>query len=419
MTSTNQIPQEEGIDHTLEVLSEGYQFIPNRLSTFDSTIFATRILGQKAIVISGKDAAELFYDNERFQRKGAAPKRIFKSLFGVGGVQGLDGVAHEHRKGLFMSLMTPERIQILKDLLMDQWEFAAADWERKGKIELFASAEEMMCRTACQWAGVPLWANELKKRSRDLAAMVDAFGGVGPRYWRGKQARSSTELWMRKIILQLRAGKIFSNEDTALYKMAWHRDLDGNLLSVKTAAVELINILRPIVAIGRFITFSALALHQYPETKHKLMSDMENYSQMFVQEVRRFYPFAPFLGAKVRHDFVWKGYEFKQGTLVILDIYGTNHNAALWKNPDIFRPERFKEWKESPFDFIPQGGGDYNIGHRCAGEWITIEAMKTSLEFLTRRMDYDVPSQNLKYSMVRMPTIPKSRFIIQHVKRKI
>ncbi|CAB3389417.1 protein of unknown function [Kyrpidia spormannii] len=35
-------------------------------------------------------------------------------------------------------------------------------------------------------------------------------------------------------------------------------------------AVELINVLRPIVTIATFITFSALALHEHPECKEKI-----------------------------------------------------------------------------------------------------------------------------------------------------
>lgn len=418
MTSTNHIPKEEGIDHSLAVLSEGYQFIPNRLRKFNSNIFETRLLGKKVICISGKDAAALFYDNERFQRKGAVPMRIFKSLFGVGGVQGLDGAVHEHRKQLFMSLMTAERIQVLRDQTKYQWELAIDKWKDQSEVELFEAAEEIMCRTACQWAGVPLWARELKLRTKDLSAMIDGFGAVGPRFWRARQGRLRTEHWIGKVILQVRTGKIFVEEETALYQMAWHRDLQGDLLDTKTAAVELVNILRPIVAIARYITFGAVALHQHHETRQKLLNDTENYSQMFVQEVRRFYPFGPFLGAKVRHDFTWQGYALKKDVLVLLDIYGTNHSPELWENPDIFLPERFKNWDGSPFDFIPQGGGDYHIGHRCAGEWITIEVMKTSLAFMTKRMNYDVPNQDLNYSMVRMPTIPKSRFIITNVECK-
>ncbi|SIE95158.1 Fatty-acid peroxygenase [Mycobacteroides abscessus subsp. abscessus] len=74
---------------------------------------------------------------------------------------------------------------------------------------------------------------------------------------------------------------------------------------------------------------------------------------MFVQEVRRFYPFGPFLGAIVRKDFIWNEAEFKEGMLVLLDIYGTNHDPLLWEEPYEFRPERFGNWDGSLFDLIP------------------------------------------------------------------
>ena len=46
--------------------------------------------------------------------------------------------------------------------------------------------------------------------------------------------------------------------------------------------------------------------------------------------------------------------------------------------PDVFSPDRFADWEGSPFGFIPQGGGDYLMGHRCAGEWVTVEVMKVN-----------------------------------------
>jgi fatty-acid peroxygenase len=72
-------------------------------------------------------------------------------------------------------------------------------------------------------------------------------------------------------------------------------------------AVEIINILRPIVAISYYVTFAALALHHNPECIDKLKSIDHNYLEHFVQEVRRFYPFAPFVGARVkrRHGMGW------------------------------------------------------------------------------------------------------------------
>ncbi|MFC4023415.1 cytochrome P450 [Oceanobacillus longus] len=416
MVSTNTVSKEEGLDHTLSLLKEGYDFIPNRVRKFDSKIVETRILGKKTICISGKDAAEIFYDTNRFKRKGVAPGRIQKSLFGEGGVQGLDGEEHRHRKAMFMSLMSSECLKVLDEITEKQWQIAIDKWKSMDAVVLFEEAEEIMCRIACSWAGVPLWAKDLELRTMDLSAMIDAFGAVGPRHWEGRRARTRTERWISYMIRQVRTGKIAADEDTALYQIAWHEDPKGNLLDIKTAAVELINILRPIVAIGRFITFGAVALHENPEKRNKVFTDEAGYRQMFVQEVRRYYPFGPFLGALVREKFTWKGYEFKKRTLVLLDIYGTNHSPELWEYPDIFWPERFSEWDGSPFNFIPQGGGEYDIGHRCAGEGITVQIMNTSLKYLSGKIDYDVPLQDLNYSKLRIPSIPKSRFIMKNVR---
>lgn len=409
------VPREKKLDSTLDLLSEGYMFIPNRIRRYQSNIFQTRLMGMNVICMSGKDAARIFYDEEKFTRKGAAPKRIRQSLFGEKGVQTLDGAKHKHRKELFMSLMTSDQLRELVNITEKHWEKAARKWEKEKKLILFEHAQELMCRIACEWAGVPIKHKEVKQRAHDFGDMIDAFGAVGPRHWRGRKARNQTERWVSGIISQVRKSKLKPEEDTALYKMAWHRDLDNKLLPIPVATVELINILRPITAIARYVTYGAVAIKEHPETREKLQFDNDSYRQHFVQEVRRFYPFGPFLGARVRKSFIWSGCRFTKGTLVFLDIYGTNHDPKIWDDPNEFRPERFQEWEGSPFDFIPQGGGDY-MGHRCAGEWVTIEVMKKSLEFLSK-MDYDVPKQDLSIDKVRMPAIPKSRFVITEVRK--
>jgi fatty-acid peroxygenase len=101
----------------------------------------------------------------------------------------------------------------------------------------------------------------------------------------------------------------------------------------------------------------------------------------------------------------------------MLDLYGTNHDARLWERPEEFRPERFRHWDGNAFDFIPQGGGEYYSGHRCPGEGITIELMKVALEFLTKSVTYDVPEQDLRINLSRIPAIPRSRFVIANVRR--
>nr|6FYJ_A Chain A, Fatty-acid peroxygenase [Bacillus methanolicus] len=419
MSNINQMPREEGIDSTWRLMEEGYMYILNRRHSFNSDIFETRLLGKKAICMGGKEAAEIFYDTEKFKRKDAAPNRVVQTLFGKNGVQALDGQTHKHRKEMFMSIMSPDELEKLTDITKKQWEIAVDKWEQMDKVILYEEAKEIMCRTACQWAGVPVQENEVKRLTKNLGAMFESAAAVGLKHWLGRHARNYEEIWIEELIDRVRDGKVNPPENTTLHKFSWYRDLEGNLLDTETAAVEVINILRPIVAIAIFINFIALALHHYPEEKEKLKSGDKKYSQMFVQEVRRFYPFFPFVVALVKKDFTWKGYKFEEGTLTLLDLYGTNHDPEIWKNPDVFSPDRFAKWEGSPFSFIPQGGGDYFMGHRCAGEWVTIEVMKVSLDYLTNRMDYEVPDQDLSFSMASMPSIPHSKVVIKNVKKRI
>jgi fatty-acid peroxygenase len=89
----------------------------------------------------------------------------------------------------------------------------------------------------------------------------------------------------------------------------------------------------------------------------------------------------------------------------------------MWEAPEAFKPERFRRWNGSAFAFIPQDGSKHDNGHRCPGEWITIELMKTAVRLLTKATRYTVPVQDLTVDLSRMPAIPASRFLINNLKR--
>ncbi|WP_269144051.1 cytochrome P450 [Clostridium guangxiense] len=418
MTIDEQVVHDKGLDNTLDLLHEGYTFIKNTMDFYRCDIFETHLFGEKVICITGEEAAKIFYDEERFQRKDAAPKRIQKTLFGMNAIQTMDGKAHTHRKLFFMSLMTEKHQKKLAELMLEALQASAYEWESIKKIVLFDEVKNILCKIACRWTGVPLPEFKIKNLADDFSAMVDGFGGIGPRYWKGKNARTRTERWAKGIIEDVRGGKLTVKNDSLLYAMAFYREIDGNLMCSEMAAVELINLLRPVVAISTYITFAALALYKHPECKKKLVTDDNNYIEMFVQEVRRYYPFTPFLGARVRKDFTWSGLEFEKGMLVLLDIYGINHDSKIWGNPDEFQPERFENKKDRLFSFMPQGGGKASEGHRCPGEGITIEIMKVSLDFLVNKLEFDIPKQDLSYNLARIPTLPHSGFIMSNIKRK-
>lgn len=403
-------------DGTMALLREGYLYIPNRCKELDSQVFETRLLGKDVLCLSGYEAAELFYDNERFERKNAAPKRLQKSLTGEGGVQSLDDAAHRNRKAMFLSLMTPANLGKFVDSLNKEQKRASLQWKGEKKVRFFDEAQEIYFRASCDWAGVPLKDSEARRRSEDMGKMVDGLGSMGYRNYRGRFARKRSEAWMVGIVNQVRDKKLVAPKGTALQVMAWHKDLNGQLLDSKIVAVELLNIVRPITAIATYVTFMALALHENPQYRKSLRRGKDGDYQAFVQEVRRFYPFTPFILAKVRKDFDWREHHFPKGKSVLLSAYGVDHDPKLWNQPEQFRPQRFKTWGGDKFDFIPHGGGDYLKGHRCAGEQLTIQAMKATLKFLVNDISYEVPSQDLSFSLSRIPALPESGFVMANVK---
>jgi fatty-acid peroxygenase len=189
--------------------------------------------------------------------------------------------------------------------------------------------------------------------------------------------------------------------------VAEHRDVHGEQLSSRVAAVELLNIVRPTTAVAWFVAYSAHALIRRPENRKRLADGDPAFAEAFAHEVRRFYPFAPFIGGRAARDLEFDGEPIPRNAMVLLDLYGQNHDAELWEDPYAFRPERFLPPGRpggdiGAFDLVPQGGGDPRTGHRCPGEQLTV-ALLSALAVRLARLDFDVPDQDLGISLSRIP----------------
>lgn len=404
------IPREHALDSTLALLADPYRFIGRGCERHRSDLFEARILLRRTLCMSGPVAAALFYDERRFMRQGAAPEPLRATLFGKGGVQGLDGAAHRHRKALFMQVLDAESVAQLANEVAEEWRACAAAWQGWRRVLLYEAAQELLTRAACRWAGVPLAARELPLRTRQLSALFDAAASW--HHLHARAARHAAESWLAGLVERVRAGGLPGAGGRPLEAVALHREADGQLLPPRLAAVELLNLLRPTVAVSVFIVFAAHALHEFPHSLAVLQRGDGDPLQWFVQEVRRFYPFFPAVAARARDEFEWHGYSFRQGQRVLFDLYGTNHDARVWEAPDEFRPERWRDRVPGPYEFVPQGGGDPHQQHRCPGEGVAQALLKVSVDFLARRLGYDVPQQDLRIDFRRLPALPRSHFIM-------
>ncbi len=95
----SQIPREGGVRSVVGLLREGFPYIQNRCRRFRSDLFEIAVPFAQVVCMSGREATELFYDTTRFERKGAIPKRVQKTLLGENPRHTFDNGAHRHRKG--------------------------------------------------------------------------------------------------------------------------------------------------------------------------------------------------------------------------------------------------------------------------------------------------------------------------------
>ncbi|WP_235908657.1 cytochrome P450 [Roseiconus nitratireducens] len=350
------------------------------------------------------------------RREGAAPSRIQNTLFGQGGVQGLDDLEHRHRKALFVQLTTPEHANRIARIAEGWLLRYARRWCEQRQVVLYQQLPEVLTRTVCQWAGISLREDEVRCRSAQLTALFDDSGNFGPEHWWSRVNRIAANRWASQLVKRIRSGEMDLPPQAPAAIVAQHRDLAGDLLSSQAAGVELLNLLRPTVAVSVYLVFVAHALHRFADARRFVDSGTDTAVHSFVEEVRRYYPFFPFLAAIVRKSFQWHGFRFSRGRHVILDLYGINHDPRRWNDPNQFQAARFEHPGHCPFHSVPQGGGDVRTGHRCPGEPVALELMKMMTRFLNQSLTFQVPrEQDLTVDYQRLPALPKSGFVMEEV----
>ena len=406
------------VDSSLAALAKGYTWLPDRRRRTGGRLVRARLLGQHAVALHGPEAVRFFYDERHVERGTALPGPVLSTLFGHGAVHTLDGPPHRVRKEMFLSLLTgPRAVAGLVDHVATAWDTAEESWPHRPSVVLFDEASRVLTVGVCRWAGIPLDDGDAdgEATARDLVAMVDGFATPGPRHWRARRARRRAEAWLARLVSDVREGAATASTGSPLDVVVRHRDADGLLLDPHTAAVELLNIIRPTVAVCWFVSYAGHALRLRPDLRERLAEDDTEYAVAFAHELRRFYPFAPFTGGRAVTDLEWRGEPIPAGAMVLLDLYGQNHDPDLWDLPYTFEPQRFLDRPPRRDDLVPQGGGDRATGHRCPGEDVTV-ALLRALGPRLARLEYDVPAQDLRIPLTRIPARVRSGFVMESVR---
>ncbi|TDE14926.1 cytochrome P450 [Jiangella asiatica] len=366
----------------------------------------TRFLGRPAAVIGGPAGVRRFYD-PRLRRQGAVPTPVSSVLFGRASIHGLDGDEHHHQKTMYIEALGPDSLGRLRDQARRQWAAAARAWEPGRPFVLFDQAVHVLSAVAIAWSGIPCGPGEVSRRAGQLVAVLDGFASPGPRYLRARLARRRLDRWATALIRAVRTHHIVPDPGTALETTAEARDVTGRLSADPAAAVALLNLVRPMVAVAWFVAFAGVALDHQPWWRARIADGDAAACTAFAHEVRRRYPFVPVLAARARTDQDVLGVPVPDGGYVILDVDGTDRDPRHWPDPDRFDPGRFLGPTIAPGTLVPQGGGDLRTGHRCPGEAATLVLLEEAVRRLALTR-YDLPPQDLTVDLARIPARPLS-----------
>lgn len=414
-------------DDTLAFITKGYGFgrhIWRRARSATARAVPLRLLGGDTLLVRGAEGVDLFYDEGRMRRHGAMPAFIQETLFGHGSVHSLDGAAHRHRKAEFLTVAYEDaQVARLLPHLEREWQAELDAWVGGGERSAYDAAVGALGRAIMRWAGLPGTAEAKTRWAAREAQIVDGFGvPYSPEFLLAGLNRLWCDRHAKELIEAVRAGTLEAASGTALHAWAWHRGPDEELLDAKLAGVELQNVLRPTIAVARFVAFAAKRLHERPEWRERIAAETAERGRLtegplavaFAQEIRRVSPFVPMLPAQATADVELDGERLPAGGRVLIDILGTNTDASSWERANEFDPERFvgrDDWESMPA-FIPHGGGHPTTGHRCPGEKLAIAGLAAAIAALSDPR-VQILGEGLEVNRRRLPTKPASGGIVR------
>ncbi|ORZ06033.1 cytochrome P450 [Absidia repens] len=128
------------------------------------------------------------------------------------------------------------------------------------------------------------------------------------------------------------------------------------------------------------------------------------YMDMILHEnLRRFGPAAMLLPRKSEEDFVADGILIPKNTPVVIDLNTMHHNPQVWKDPEIFDPERFAPGGEYEANGEKMAWLPFSSGSRvCIGKSFSMAEQRVFLSMLLKKYEWDFPDDSIHRDGIKM-----------------
>jgi cytochrome P450 len=411
------------LGETLSFAKNPFRFIEERLAAH-GRIFRSNVLGRKAAVIAGPEAAGRFIDSDLVMREGSMPPHV-QELFGGRSLPLLDGEVHKTRKQLINQAFTRAAIASYLMVIQQTVERYFSGWAGAGEIRWLDELKRLSIEVICTSIMGMKPGDEMDRLRCDYGIVTNAFAALpinlpGTRYRKALQARDRILNVLKRLVQERRNAPADDGLSRILTAAA------GTTLSDDDAALELHHIV-----IAGFIVYGELGaivqqLTAHSDVRARLSAEITAiapngaltleqlaampYLLQVVNEVKRLCPIIPAVFGKTRRPLEFDGTAVPAGWMVMWAVTPSHVAQSLYTEPEKFDPDRFSparaEDKRHEHAFAPQGAGPVS-GHRCPGLDFATYFMEVFAVVLLRGYSWQLPPQNFDMVWNRTPPEPR------------
>jgi len=421
------------LGETVDWVRDPLRFAVERWERF-GPVWRTHLMGRPCAVLLGPDANRFILSSHLHlfsSRLGWG--RPITSLIG-GGLSLIDGLEHRRHRRMIQPVLHGPMLGRYFDTMSQLVARHAAAWATQPHIKLFDAFKKLSFEIAARLM--------LGARTTDEVAALDRqfhifTGGLfSPPAWRvpgtpygrawdaGKRLRRS----LAPIVARRRADPQGPGDDI-LGLLIQARDEAGQGFDDTELIDELLVLLwAGHDTVSSLLTWTMLELLRHPLELQRVLAEAEQVRgdrplelghlkhlprlDHVLREAERLHPPAPGGFRGVVEEFEYGGYRIPAGWTVMYSIVYTHNMPALWRDPELFDPQRFappREEGKKPFHLIGFGGGP----RVCVGLAFAKMQMQIVVSHLLRAFRFElVPGQSFR--PVPVPTkMPKDGLLVR------
>jgi retinoid hydroxylase len=337
-----------------------------------------------------------------------------------------DGQQHRISRKLILPVFLPQAIASYFDTIQAVVTETIDEWSKQGTIDLSAELHKLTLKMVVRIFLGSEKTSEIEQVSEWFTILVDSLNGAikwdNPltMYGRGQAARRKIFDYVRQIIQERSVSGDLAQSTDVLSLLLNTIDEDGN----RFTETQVINQAIGFLFAGHDTTSSLMGwllfeLGNSPEWRQKLREEHQQVvgnnsialSQLrqlpnltnAIKEGERMYPPAFIISRMAMADIEYGGYLIPAGWYVCIFPQLTQRMPEIYRDPDLFDPDRFapprEEDKKQPYSLIGFGGGV----HSCIGVELAQMEMKIILSTLLQKYDWTVTPTTAEIAPVRRP----------------